>query len=201
VRSGAPLCPCSDRVCGAHQHALISPLQIKGRRLRDIHFYRMSAQAEKEKRSNPVEQVAETIAISLVAAAVANGFGHHSYYLTTEDKETIGRCIFGVFLVGWWASCFGRVSVACVLLPLTTSLPWKIILWANIGSQLVLLTWAEIFELIQCQPLRAVWETVPDAKCFSTEEMWQAAYASIGELGWNVFNSANAKPSDRYCHD
>ncbi|KAK0726921.1 hypothetical protein B0T26DRAFT_108689 [Lasiosphaeria miniovina] len=126
-----------------------------------------------------VAQVAETIAIVFTIAAVSRGFGRHVWYINKDEASDIGTFTFVVFVIGLWASCFGRISVACLLLRITPWPRWKMLLWVIIGFQLAALIACDIVELIACRPIRAAWETVPDSECFPIEGMWANAYVFI----------------------
>ncbi|KAK0720973.1 hypothetical protein B0H67DRAFT_486037 [Lasiosphaeris hirsuta] len=130
---------------------------------------------------------AEALSIALTIAAVANGFGRPAQYLNDKDKETIGITTFIVFIVALWASSFGRISVACLLLQFTTCRAWRAVLWATIVLQAALLISCDIVELVQCQPIRAIWAQVDGAECIPAEGIWNMSYVFIGEPflhGW-----------------
>jgi hypothetical protein len=126
-------------------------------------------------------QAAETISIALTVVAVARGFGRPVYFLTPDDQEVIGVSTYIVFIVALWASCFARISVACLLLKFTQSRAWRVVLWAAIAFQVALLVGCDVIELLQCRPIRAIWAVVPDAQCMETEHVWAMAYVFIGK--------------------
>ncbi|KAH8744247.1 hypothetical protein F5883DRAFT_359086, partial [Diaporthe sp. PMI_573] len=116
----------------------------------------------------------------LFAAGVAHGFGRHSSYVTPEKSVKILQCLYGVTVVGLWASVFARISVACLLLQFATSRRWKLAVWAAIAFQVASLFAAELIELVQCRPIRAFWEPVPGAQCLSPSAMWTTGYVFTG---------------------
>ncbi|KAK3377634.1 hypothetical protein B0H63DRAFT_417196 [Podospora didyma] len=127
-----------------------------------------------------VAVVAETISIAFTAAAVSHGFGHPPQYLSKEATNAIGELTFVVFVVALWASCFGRISVACLLLQFTQHAWWRAVLWATVAFQMVALVGCSIVELIQCRPIRAAWDPeIAGAQCFALEDIWANAYVFI----------------------
>jgi hypothetical protein len=115
----------------------------------------------------------------LTAVAVSRGFGRPMYLLSANDTEVIGISTFIVFVIGYWASTFARVSVALLLISITQQKIWRGVLWSIIVFNMVLLVGVNIFELFQCRPIRAIWAEVPGAKCFPPETVWNLGYAVI----------------------
>ncbi|KAM5341938.1 hypothetical protein ACJ41O_014969 [Fusarium nematophilum] len=124
--------------------------------------------------------IAEVITYSFFAAAVANGFGRHNYFVTPESRTTILKLLFGVIFTGLWVSTFARLSIACLLYSFTTSASWRAVLWFVIGFQGAMLIGSEIFQLLECRPVRAMWELVPDAQCMAQEDAWVIGYVFSG---------------------
>ncbi|KAK0619032.1 hypothetical protein B0T14DRAFT_565930 [Immersiella caudata] len=133
--------------------------------------------------------LSELLSMILTAVAVSRGFGRPAYLLSADDLEIIGICTFIVFVIGYWASTFARVSVALLLISITQQKLWRGILWAIIVFNMVFLVGINIFELFQCRPIRAVWAVVPDAKCFPPETVWNLGYAfvAVGIISDAVF--------------
>lgn len=96
------------------------------------------------------------------------------------DTEIIGRSTFVVYIVGFWASCFARISVACLLLQFTLAQAWRAALWAMITLQVLLMVGCNLVVLLQCRPIRATWAQVPGAKCLSSEDNWKMGYSFTG---------------------
>jgi len=116
----------------------------------------------------------------MTAVAVSRGFGRPAYLLSSNDIEVIGISTFIVFVIGFWASTFARISVACLLLQITQERIWRGVLWSTVVFNMGMLVATNIVELFQCRPIRAIWAPVPDAKCFSPETIWSFAYSFIG---------------------
>ncbi|KAI8724309.1 hypothetical protein NCS52_00288700 [Fusarium sp. LHS14.1] len=120
--------------------------------------------------------VAEIITYSLFAAAVANGFGRHNYFITPAAGTRILKLLFGVVFTGLWVSTFARLSIAYLLYSFTPSTAWRTVLWFVIGFQVATLLTSEIFQLLECRPVSAMWEPVLDAKCMAREDTWVIGY-------------------------
>lgn len=54
-----------------------------------------------------------------------------------------------------------------MLLRFPISKAWKRTLWILLAIQLIMPIGANIFALLQCRPVRALWEFVPTAVCWS----------------------------------
>ncbi|KAK3358817.1 hypothetical protein B0T25DRAFT_493950 [Lasiosphaeria hispida] len=122
---------------------------------------------------------AEALSIALTIAAVANGFGRPAQYLSGEEKEIIGITTFIVFIVALWASSFGRISVACLLLQFTSCKVWRAVLWATVVLQVAMFISCEVIEFVQCRPIRAIWADVDGAECIPAERIWNMSYVII----------------------
>ncbi|KAH7153513.1 hypothetical protein EDB81DRAFT_758458 [Dactylonectria macrodidyma] len=133
--------------------------------------------------------VAEAITFSFFAAAVALGLGRHSVFVSPEDSTSILRCLFAIAVAGLWASALARMSIAYLLLTLSTCRTGaRVIIWSMIILQVGALIATEIMTLLQCQPIRAIWEHVPDAQCVSIKTMQAGGYLyTVGTAGDLVF--------------
>ena len=99
--------------------------------------------------------------------AIHLGLGRYDYYLSPTASINILKSLFPVGLLGFWASSLARVSIGSMLLRLEISTVWRVMLWVLILIQLALAIGADIFQLLQCRPIRALWEPVPDAVCWT----------------------------------
>ncbi|KAK5660023.1 hypothetical protein OQA88_13491 [Cercophora sp. LCS_1] len=123
-----------------------------------------------------VAMVAETVTIALTTAAVARGFGKPASYLSVDEREFIGATTFSVFIISLWSSCFARVSMACLLLQVTQSRGWRIVLWNIIAFQTGTLITCDILQIWKCRPIRAMWAPVSGSQCMSQQEIWAIGY-------------------------
>ncbi|KAH8658552.1 hypothetical protein BGZ61DRAFT_567588 [Ilyonectria robusta] len=179
--------PLVDDSIGPQNLAIITPIFSLGILLFVLRIYTRVTPIYKLNASdytNAVAVVAQVLTYSFFAAAVGNGFGRHNHFLTPESTVKISKLLFGVVFVGLWASTFARVSMACLLLQFhdLRSIMWKVALWFTIGLQVVTLFASEAFQLLECRPLRRMWEEVPDAQCVSPQDAWVVGYLFVGTL-------------------
>ena len=71
-----------------------------------------------------------------MTAAVDKGFGRHQVYIYA-DLPMVLRFNLGVFMAGTGASCWARVSIACLLLQFTTDRVWRVLIWATMALNLL----------------------------------------------------------------
>jgi len=102
---------------------------------------------------------------SLFAAAVNQGLGRHTRFVSPSHAVNILLCMFIIQLAWLFAACFARISVACMLLSLPVSRAWKLVIKAVIGVQILTLVANSSYHFAKCRPLRSAWESVPDRKC------------------------------------
>ena len=112
--------------------------------------------------------------------AVSEGFGRRVQYLSQQQRESIGLHTIIVFIVALWTSAFARISWALLLLQFTASTTWRVLLKCMVGFDLVILVINETIVLTQCRPMRAMWDVVPDAQCFTVSQTWASAVFVVG---------------------
>ncbi|KAH6953925.1 hypothetical protein BKA56DRAFT_681699 [Ilyonectria sp. MPI-CAGE-AT-0026] len=134
-------------------------------------------------------RVAEAITFSFFAAAVAFGLGRHSVFVSPENSTSILRCLYAIAIAGLWASALARISIAYLLLTLSTCRTGaRVIIWSMTVLQVGALIVTEVLTLLQCRPIRAIWEHVPDAQCQSIKVMQVGGYLyTVGIAGDLVF--------------
>lgn len=101
--------------------------------------------------------------------AIRFGFGRYNDDLSPPDLVKILKCFFPLGLVAFWASSLARIAIGGMLLRFPISKAWHVVLWALIVTQFAMAIGADIFQLLQCRPIRALWEPVPGAECWSAE--------------------------------
>jgi hypothetical protein len=127
-------------------------------------------------------QLIEVIVYSLFIASVASGLGRHSYDVSPEQGVKTLRYVYVVILMSTLVPALARISVGCLLLKFASTKVWRVIIWFTIGIQAACIIATEIFQLIQCRPIDAHWEEVPDARCLNAQQIWICGYATIGKL-------------------
>ncbi|KAF1973061.1 hypothetical protein BU23DRAFT_641448, partial [Bimuria novae-zelandiae CBS 107.79] len=121
--------------------------------------------------------------------AIGLGLGRYEYYLSPSTMVTILKHLFALGFAGFWASSLARISIGSMLLRFEISNIWRVVLWILILIQLCLPLTLIVFALLQCHPIRAMWEHVPDAVCWSprTTQSFGYIYSAIGMLSDLVF--------------
>lgn len=113
-----------------------------------------------------------------MTAAISKGFGRHNAYVSKENQGTIRRYLVGVFMSGVPASCLARVSIACMLLRLTTSRIWRGILKATIVLQVLVILVYEVSQFVQCNSV--ITGVAPaDRKCLPKDQVWGFTFMSF----------------------
>jgi len=123
----------------------------------------------------------EVPVLALLGVAVKEGFGRHNYYISPEERTDISRYLFWGGIVGIWVASLARASIASLLLQLETSLPWRVTLYTVASLQFAVALCTDVVQLIECRPLYAKWEQVPDAICWTPEMSRAYYYFTIGK--------------------
>ncbi|KAH8684201.1 hypothetical protein BGZ60DRAFT_426605 [Tricladium varicosporioides] len=122
----------------------------------------------------------ELIVLISCFSAVHFGLGHYNCYITPNAMVKILKCLFPVGLFGFWASSLARISIGSMLLRFEITYTWRVVLWVLIVIQVAMPIGSDIFQLLQCRPIRAMWETVPDAVCWSARKSQSYGYIYSG---------------------
>jgi hypothetical protein len=113
-------------------------------------------------------------------SAIGLGLGRYNYYLTPDATVKILQCLFALGLFGFWASSLARISIGSMLLRFEISSTSRVVLWGLISIQVAMPIGSDIFQLLQCRPIRALWELVPDAVCWSAGKSQSYGYIYSG---------------------
>ncbi|RYP89952.1 hypothetical protein DL770_003910 [Monosporascus sp. CRB-9-2] len=108
--------------------------------------------------------LSELITFVSLLVAIHFGLGRYDYYLSPADFVKIMKCLSALGFIAFWASSLARVAIGGMLLRFSISKAWRIVIWALILIQFAMAIGADIFQLLQCRPIRAMWEPVPDAQ-------------------------------------
>ncbi|EKJ69480.1 hypothetical protein NXS19_008169 [Fusarium pseudograminearum] len=127
-----------------------------------------------------VAVIIETIIYSLFIASVTSGLGRYSYDVSPEEGIKTLRYVYVVILLSTFVPALARISIGFLLLKFASTKAWRVIIWLTIGIQAACIISTEIFQLIQCRPINAQWEQVPDARCLSARQIWICGYTTIG---------------------
>ncbi|KAG4429442.1 hypothetical protein IFR05_015073 [Cadophora sp. M221] len=124
----------------------------------------------------------EVIVLACQFKAIDLGFGNPMSTISPATLVLINKFFFPLGLFGFWASSLARISIGGMLLRFEISKAWKVIIWIAIAIQIAMPIGANIFMLLQCRPIRALWDQVPDAVCWSPSKSQSFGYIYSGSL-------------------
>lgn len=118
--------------------------------------------------------------IALCSVLVHYGLGRHITTIPVEEQARFAQWSWIVQPFGIMTLAPGKISVVLLLQRLMppNSRWWKVFLWANMAIFLSVMIVASIISFAQCNPPRALWEKVPNAKCWDPN--LQADWATSG---------------------
>ena len=113
-----------------------------------------------------------------MSATIASGFGRHNMYIT--DRPGVLRNNLGVYMAGTGASCWARISIACLLLQFTTSRLWRVLIWMTVGLNALDFLMYEIVQLVNCTGviMRGA-GTTRGSSCLTPAHVWGFTYAAV----------------------
>ncbi|KAK1759070.1 hypothetical protein QBC47DRAFT_436573 [Echria macrotheca] len=123
--------------------------------------------------------IAKCTSIGLTTAAVANGFGRHAVYLSATASARIGIFTFLTFIFSTIASGFARISIACLLLQVTSKKRWRLALWSILGLQIVYILVYIVAQVVQCESTIAHRIGIKQSQCLTPSQVWSFTYVSI----------------------
>ncbi|KAL5326362.1 hypothetical protein ACEPPN_004046 [Leptodophora sp. 'Broadleaf-Isolate-01'] len=132
----------------------------------------------------------EVIVLACLFKAIDLGLGNPMSTISPVTLVLINKYLFPLGLFAFWASSLARMSIGGMLLRFEISKAWKVILWIAIAIQIAMPIAADIFMLLQCRPIRAMWEPVPDAVCWSPgkSQSFGYIYSVVGVTSDLVFS-------------
>jgi hypothetical protein len=88
-----------------------------------------------------------------MAVAISYGFGKHTSDIPNGVPGiiTVSNRILGCWITGVLTSGFARISIACLLLSITSSRRWRILLWCTVALQAVLMLSYVVVQFVQCK--------------------------------------------------
>ncbi|PVI03907.1 hypothetical protein DM02DRAFT_695026 [Periconia macrospinosa] len=150
-----------------------------------IYVARMYSRLRKNKKLScddyaiTLAEICSIAGYTLVALSCKYGLGRHTIHVSPRDRYN-ALFYFSLQAIVWYFGVAGmKISVACMLLRMQRSATWKWILWIVISVQVIINVVAVIRSFTICTPIRAIWESVPNAKCVSTHGARAFAYAYI----------------------
>jgi hypothetical protein len=124
----------------------------------------------------------EIIAYSLFAASINNGYGRQASFITPKQRVKILQLQLAFRATGPCAATFARLSTVYQLIKLSPSAVWKRFLWVIVGLLTASLLVDELFGLLQCYPLSAIWDhTIPNSRCLHPRKRWIVSNMQLGK--------------------
>ncbi|GAB1317803.1 Rhodopsin domain-containing protein [Madurella fahalii] len=123
--------------------------------------------------------IARSISTGFATAAILNGFGKHTVDIPRSGLMVLGNYLFATFLTGVPAACFARISIACLLLQITLSRRWRILIWAVIVLQALFMITYDAVHLTQCRSVISQKVRVDTTSCLTPSQVWSFTYANI----------------------
>ncbi|KAK3348932.1 hypothetical protein B0T25DRAFT_546830 [Lasiosphaeria hispida] len=124
--------------------------------------------------------VAKYVSVVLTTTAVSHGFGRHAVYVDPSDLAVLGTQLFFIFIAGSIATGFARISIACLLLQVTTSRRWRIGMWSTIVVQALFMIIYCAVQLAQCHSAISKNINIKQTQCFTPAQVSSFSYASMG---------------------
>ncbi|KAF4629092.1 hypothetical protein G7Y89_g9060 [Cudoniella acicularis] len=113
----------------------------------------------------------------ILMSSVSHGLGRHNFYVSPDEQIQASRLLF-ISQPPWaWSIAMIKISMACMLLRIKTTKPWKIFLYSMIGLQIATAVAANCAQFLQCRPLAALWDpNTPDVKCWDVKSSQLSIY-------------------------
>ncbi|KAH7386424.1 hypothetical protein BKA64DRAFT_645984 [Cadophora sp. MPI-SDFR-AT-0126] len=118
----------------------------------------------------------EVLVLVCLFKAIDLGYGYPMSTISPATLVLINKYFFTLGLFAFWASSLARISIGTMLLRFEISKAWKVIVWIAIAIQIAMPIGANIFMLLQCRPIRAFWDLVPDAVCWPPRKSQSFGY-------------------------
>ncbi|KAJ4414296.1 hypothetical protein N0V82_008025 [Gnomoniopsis sp. IMI 355080] len=118
--------------------------------------------------------------MALCSVLVHYGLGRHITTLPVQEQAKFAKWSWIVQPFGIMTLVPGKISVVLLLqrlMPPNTRW-WRVFLWVNMAILTIVMVVASIISFAQCDPPRALWEQVPNAKCWDPN--LQADWATFG---------------------
>ncbi|OCL14332.1 hypothetical protein AOQ84DRAFT_264172, partial [Glonium stellatum] len=111
--------------------------------------------------------------------SIAHGVGRHNFYVDPTDQAIAQHWLFASQVPWAIAMMLTKISIACMLLRIKRSKAWLAFLYAMIAIQIASGIASIVFQLLQCIPLRALWDpSVSGARCTKAESAYASIYAN-----------------------
>ncbi|KAI9674002.1 MAG: hypothetical protein M1822_009579 [Bathelium mastoideum] len=124
------------------------------------------------------------VTMSLCSVLVHYGLGRHIEFVPLDQQAEVLKWNWLVQPFGIMTLPMGKISVSLLLLRLMSpQTNWrKAILWGNMVTYTIFMALAAIFSFVQCDPPQALWEDMPNTKCWNpkVQANWAIAGSAYG---------------------
>ena len=116
-----------------------------------------------------------------VAISCHYGLGRHTVYMGTA--RTIKARYFGFLAqpICVWSICLAKVSIAWTALRTRRDREWRWVFCWIIFVQVVCTIATNVIQVVQCQPISALWDDDVAAQCWPPGRTQMAGYVTLGE--------------------
>ncbi|KAK0622683.1 hypothetical protein B0T14DRAFT_564112 [Immersiella caudata] len=100
-----------------------------------------------------IAMVSKALNLAFMAVAIHHGFGKHMSDIPNGIPGiiTVSNHVLGCWITGVLTSGFARISIAFLLLSITSSRRWRILLWSTIALQALFMLSYVVVQLVQCK--------------------------------------------------
>ncbi|KAK4450912.1 hypothetical protein QBC34DRAFT_484163 [Podospora aff. communis PSN243] len=127
--------------------------------------------------------ISYTLNLTFLSIAITHGFGKHTSDIPRGIPGiiTVSNHILGCWITGALSSSFARISIACLLLSITPSRRWRILLWSTIALQALFMLSYVVVQLVQCKGTVSSQSRAggSDAQCLGRTQVLAFSYVSV----------------------
>jgi len=126
-----------------------------------------------------------------VAISCHYGLGRHTVYMGTA--RTIKARYFGFLAqpICVWSICLAKVSIAWTALRTRRDREWRWVFCWIIFVQVVCTIATNVIQVVQCQPISALWDDDVAAQCWPPGRTQMAGYVTLGETIIFIFTMSS----------
>jgi hypothetical protein len=123
-----------------------------------------------------------------VAVSCHYGLGRHTVFV--DAARVIKARYFGFLAqpVCVWSICLGKVSIAWTALMTRQDREWRWVFCWIIFVQVVCTIATNVIQVVQCQPISALWDDNVAAQCRPAERTQLAGYVTLGKHSTTLFS-------------
>jgi hypothetical protein len=116
-----------------------------------------------------------------IAISCHYGLGRHTVFV--DMARVIKARYFGFLAqpVCVWSICLAKVSIAWTALKTRQDREWQWVFCWIIFVQTACTVATNVIQVVQCQPISALWDDDMAAQCWPAERIQLAAYVTLGK--------------------